>query len=111
MHYHGWKYTNRIIPLAYFQQDFFCAHFPSVKLSIFFTERISNRISNYRRTLFRWTYSIGELVDKIFTDGMVILCRRKNSIDKIVKCCSDVTLCFLDFEKKKTLYLERFRIN
>ena len=54
--------------------------------------------------LFRRMYSIGELVDKIFTDGMVILCRQKNSIDKIVKWCSDVTLCFLDFEKKKIIF-------
>jgi hypothetical protein len=53
------------------------------------------------RTLFRQTYSIDELVDKIFTDGMVILCWRKNSVGKTIKCCSDVTLCFLDFEIKK----------
>lgn len=33
-------------------------------------------------------YSVGKLVNKIFTDRIIILHRQKISIDKTIKCCS-----------------------
>jgi len=83
-HYHRWKYTDKMIPSAYFQREFFSfgVHIPSIKPSvlIFFTDRISNISSNYRQT-----YSIREVVGKIYTNVMVILCWQKNSVGKKIK--------------------------
>jgi len=45
----------------------------SIGFWIFFTDKISDRMLNYRWMLCRRTISIGELVGKIFTDKVVIL--------------------------------------
>ena len=55
---------------------------------IFFANRINDKWWNYRHTLYQWTHSVGELVDQIFTNRMVISSQRKNSVDKIIKCCN-----------------------
>jgi hypothetical protein len=39
-------------------------------------------------------HSISEVVGNIFTDGVVILSRRKNSVDKTVKYYSEITKNF-----------------
>jgi len=64
-------------PTEYFQWEFFFgAHFSSVKPTVFiFTDKISNRMWNYRRTLCRWILSVSELVDKKFTNEVAILHR------------------------------------
>jgi hypothetical protein len=46
-------------------------------------------------TIYRQTNSIGELVGTSFTNEMVILHRRKNSVGKTVKCCSELTHDFI----------------
>jgi len=38
--------------------------------------------------LFQRMYFIGELVGKFFTDGVIILHRRKMTVSETVKCCS-----------------------
>jgi hypothetical protein len=55
---------------------FFCPHFLYVNPSVFeffFTDKISDRMLNYRQMLCRRTISIGELIGKIFTEKVVIL--------------------------------------
>jgi len=72
---------------VYFQWEFFfCAHFPSVKPSVFF---FTDRMSNYWRMLCRWTLSVGNLVGKKFNDEVAILHRRIWSVGKTIKCCCD----------------------
>ena len=79
--------TDRIFPMGIF----FCAHFSSVKPSVFiFTDTISNRMWNYRRTLCWRILSVGELVGKKFTNEVAILHQRIRSVNKTVKCCSEI---------------------
>jgi hypothetical protein len=74
--------TGRIILSVYFQREFFfCAHFPTVKLSVFIF--FTNRIWNYRWMLCRQMYSIWDLVSKIFksyTDRIVLLVKLLNVV-------------------------------
>jgi hypothetical protein len=70
--------TDRIISSVYFQREYFlfCVHFPSIKLSGFFTDKSSDQTWNHWWTLFRRMYSVGEFIDKNFTDRTVILHRQ-----------------------------------
>jgi hypothetical protein len=45
--------------------------------------------------LYQWTLFVGELVCKIFTDGMVISRRWKNFVSKIVKCYSAYNMKYI----------------
>jgi hypothetical protein len=84
-------------PTKYFQWEFFfCTHFSSVKPSVFiFTDTISNRMWNYRRTLCWRILSVGKLVGKKFTNEMAILHRRIRSVSKTFKCCSEIEVNIL----------------
>jgi hypothetical protein len=50
--------------------NFFGAFFPSVRPSVFFffIDRSSDRNENYRLSIFRQMFSIGNVVGKIYTD-------------------------------------------
>jgi len=37
----------------------------------------------------RRSISVGDFISKLITDGICVLCRRKNFIDKTVKSCSE----------------------
>jgi hypothetical protein len=85
--------TDGINPSVYFQWELFflCAHFSSVKpLTIFFfTDIVSDEMWYYQWKGCRRMLFVGELVGKTFTDRVWISHRRKVSVGKIVKSCSD----------------------
>jgi hypothetical protein len=82
--------TDEIFSSVYFQREiFFGAHFPSVKPSVFFSDRINDRMWNYWWTLCRWTASTRDLVSKKFTNEMTISHRWILFVDKTVKCYSE----------------------
>jgi len=88
-HKHRWKNSVGIFSAG----TFFCAHFLYVNLSVFeffFTDRISDKMLNYRWMLCRRTVSVGELVGKNFTDELVILHQWNIFVGKTIKCCSDL---------------------
>ena len=63
---------ERIPSVMFSQEIFFCRTSPSVRPSVvgfFISDRISNRMGNYRRSVFGRTDSIGEVVGKNVTDG------------------------------------------
>jgi hypothetical protein len=86
--------TDGIIPSVYFQREFFFgSHFLYVNplvFEFFFTNKIRDKMLNYRWMLCRQTVFIGELVGKNFTNKVVILHRQNISVGKIVKCCNDL---------------------
>ena len=45
---------------------------------------------NYRRKIHQQSISVGDSVGKLITDGICVLRRRKNSVGKTVKSCSDL---------------------
>ena len=55
----------------------------------FYFRRIYRRIKNYRWRIHRRSISVGDVVGKLITDGICVLHRRKNSVGKTVKSCSD----------------------
>jgi hypothetical protein len=55
-------------------------------IGIFFTDRMWN----YWRKLCRQMHSVGELIGKKFTDGVIISHRRNRSVSKPINCCSDI---------------------
>jgi hypothetical protein len=70
---------------------FYSVQFPSVKPStIFFfvTDRLSDGIRYYRRTVCRRKFSIGDLVGKKITDELWISYQWNLSVGKTVKSCS-----------------------
>jgi hypothetical protein len=56
----------------------------------FFTDKISDKMLNYRQMLCRRTVSVGKLVGKTFTDEVLILHRQNISVDKTIKCYIDL---------------------
>ena len=83
--------TDRINPSVYFKREyFFGAQFMSVKPSVifFFTNRLSDEIWYYRRTVSRRTFFVDDLVGKKITDELWITDRWNMSIGKTVKSCS-----------------------
>ena len=88
--------TNVIYLSVYFQREvFFYAHFPYVKPSVIFFDRLSDRMWYYRLKRCRQTLFIGDLVGKKFTDEVWISYRRIRSVGKIVKSCSVSCNCLL----------------
>jgi len=72
---------------------FFCVHFLYVNplvFEFFFTDKISDKMLNYRQMLCRRTVSVGKLVGKTFTDEVLILHRQNISVDKTIKCYIDL---------------------
>ena len=65
---------------------FFGSLFSSTQPSMFFF--FTDRKWNYQRSICRWTLSVREVVRKIFTNGVWVLRRWKNSVGKTIKCCS-----------------------
>jgi hypothetical protein len=80
--------TNGIIPSIKFSREFFLARFAVCNtVGVWFfliTDRIGDGMKNYRRSVFRRTYSIGEAVGNIFTDGLLASHRRNESVSKTV---------------------------
>ena len=58
---------------------------------LFYFRRIYRRIKNYRWRIHRWSISVGDVVGKLITDEICVLHRRKNSVGKTVKSCSENT--------------------
>jgi len=56
----------------------------------FYYQWIYRRKKNYRQKIHRRSISVGDSVGKLITDGICVLHRRKNSIGKTVKSCSEV---------------------
>jgi len=55
----------------------------------FYYQWIYRRKKNYRRMIHRRSISVGDSVGKLITDGICVLHRRKNSVGKTVKSCSE----------------------
>jgi hypothetical protein len=67
--------------------------FPSINPSViifFYYQRIYRRTKNYRWNIHRQRISVSDFVGKLITDGICVLRRRKNSVGKTVKSCSDL---------------------
>ena len=45
---------------------------------------------NYQRKIHRRSIFVGDAVGKLITDGICVLRRRKNSVGKTVKSCSEI---------------------
>jgi hypothetical protein len=58
----------------------------------FYYQWIYRRIKNYRRKIHRRSIFVGDSIGKLITDGICVLRRRKNSVGKTVKSCSDSRL-------------------
>ena len=54
----------------------------------FYYQRIYRRIKNYRQKIHRWSIFVGDSVGKLIINGICVLRRPKNSVDKTVKSCS-----------------------
>ena len=61
----------------------------TIDILIFFTDRINDRMWNYRQTTCWRTLSVGDLVDKKFIDEVAILYQQIWSVGKTIKCCSE----------------------
>ena len=57
----------------------------------FYFRRIYRPTKNYRRRIHRRRISVGDVVGKLITDGICVLHRRKNSVGKTVKSCSELS--------------------
>jgi hypothetical protein len=74
--------------------NFFNVSVPSVNLSViifFYYQRIYRQTKNYRWKIHRRSISVSNFVGTLITDGIRVLHRQKNSVDKTVKCCSGIT--------------------
>ena len=69
-----WIYRQNYFVGIFTAWIFFCVHFAvctTISFWFFFTNRINDKIWNYRQTLCRRTFSVGELVGKKFTYEVV----------------------------------------
>jgi hypothetical protein len=55
----------------------------------FYYQRIYRRKKNYLRKIYRQRISVGDSIGKLITDRICVLHRRKNSVGKTVKSCSE----------------------